>query len=74
MSFKNECARKQREHSNWKRSSQSRSGQVQSQSEQAQSRGQAQCRGQDQSGSNGMAVKMLQNKNKVRGEIKLVDK
>ena len=49
-------------------------GQVQSQREQAQSHGQAQCRGQDQSGSISMAVQMLKNKNKVRGEINLVDK
>ena len=53
---------------------QSRSGQVQSQAEQAQSRGQDQSPGQDQSGSTSMAVQMLKNKTKVRGEIKLVDK
>ena len=53
---------------------QSRSEQAQSQREQAQSCGQAQSRGQDQSGSNSMAVQMLKNKNKVIGEIKLVDK
>ena len=37
-------------------------------------RGQAQSHGEDQSGSSSMAVQMLKNKNKLRGEVKLVDK
>ena len=55
-------------------------GQVQSGSERAQSHGQAQSHEQvpsheqAPSGSTSMAVQMLKNKNKVRGEIKLVDK